>query len=227
VKGGSRAKVEVNLRLASQRSACVIWFDYDSITFELGPFRWFGGDPGEYMKSPGSRVARRTTPNGLGEKPVRNRHRRLVKGQFEKLNTIGQLADRLFGPASGAHAERQRLLDHLTLRPVASEAWIENARIGRFSHIPESPDDDQSSAFAEMINGYELLGPAIEANQFLQQQVDRARASRRWEGSATSLWITLFLEHRRRRFVDGDHDDALFHELKQELRRQLITLENL
>ena len=233
VKGGSRANVDVNLHLASQRSACVLWFDYDPATFGLGPFRWIGGEPGEHMKSPGSRVTRRSTPNGAGEKPVRNGHRRLVKGEFEKVDTIEQLADRLFGPVDGLHAERQRLIDHLILRPASEQRWVEEVRVGRFSQVPERLDEDQASILAGMIDGYQLLGVRTieEAAQHLEHEISRAEALGGWAGSATALWIVLFLEHRRRRMQDGFDLSAarvtLFQQLEQQLRRQLIILENL
>ena len=96
IKGGKRADVTVNSRLARKCSGCVVWMTWDPATFDLGPFRWFGGAPGEPLPDIGNRVARHTKGTGKGEKKERPAHRVIRIGQFEKLGSIEELADRLF-----------------------------------------------------------------------------------------------------------------------------------
>jgi hypothetical protein len=228
---GSRTRLSINLQLATKPSACIIWFDYDPVRLIPTSYRWFGGAPGERMPGLGSRVAQSTRANSFGEKPQRNGHRVLGKGRFETLHSISELTDRLFGAENGPAAQRQRLISHLTSRPVMNDAaWIEEVRVGAFSSIPERLDEDQVGALAHMIDGYELYGGGdiSVAADFLEAQTQRARECGRWEGSATELWITLFLEHRRRHFAGelDQPDDRLFSLLEQQLRDALVALEN-
>jgi hypothetical protein len=229
--GGGRREVTINLQLATRPSACVIWFDYDPATLQPASYRWFGGAPGQRLPSLGSRTARHTRGNREGEKQQRPGHRVLRGSRFDTLPTISDLADRLFGPVDGGAVERQRLLDYLIGQSVRHDAdWLEDVRIGRFSSIPERLDDAQSYALADMIDGYELLGVSdvSEGASFLEVRLARALADGRWPGSATELWITLFLEHRRRYFADGfPHPyGELFSVLEQQLRAALIDLED-
>lgn len=97
MKGGKRADVTVNTRLAAKSSGCVIWMTYDPVTLDLGAFRWFGGKPGEPLQGLGDKVARHSKGNVAGEKTLRPAHRVIPRGAFETLGSISELADRLFG----------------------------------------------------------------------------------------------------------------------------------
>jgi hypothetical protein len=41
------ARVGINAALQSKPSGCVIWLRFDPVTLALGPFLWFGGEPGK------------------------------------------------------------------------------------------------------------------------------------------------------------------------------------
>jgi len=97
IKGGKRADVTVNTRLATKGSGCVIWMTYNPATLELGPFRWFGGKPGEPLQGLGDKVAKHSKGNAAGEKNIRPAHRVISRGAFETLGSMTDLADRLFG----------------------------------------------------------------------------------------------------------------------------------
>lgn len=97
VAGGKKQHVTVNTRLASKPSGCVVWFDYDPHTLELGPFRWFGGVPGAGLPDTGDIVARHSKANALGQKSERSGHRVIRKSKFQHVNTVGALVQLLFG----------------------------------------------------------------------------------------------------------------------------------
>ena len=97
IKGGKRADVTVNTRLATKGSGCVIWMTYNPATLELGPFRWFGAKPGEPLQGLGDKVAKHSKGNAAGEKNIRPAHRVISRGAFETLGSMTDLADRLFG----------------------------------------------------------------------------------------------------------------------------------
>lgn len=99
IRGGQRADISVNSKLARKASGCVIWMTWDPASFQLGPFRWFGGEPGCPLPSLGEKTARHSKGNGDGEKTIRPAHRILGRGKFKKLESMGELVDRLFGDA--------------------------------------------------------------------------------------------------------------------------------
>jgi hypothetical protein len=63
----------------------------------LGPFLWFGGDPGDQMPPLGEKVARHTKPNAMLKKADRPAHRVIAKKQFASLDTIEDVISRLVG----------------------------------------------------------------------------------------------------------------------------------
>lgn len=97
VAGGKKQYVTVNTRLAAKPSGCVVWFDYDPHTLELGPFRWFGGSPGVGLPDTGDTVARHSKANALGQKSQRAGHRVIRKSRFQQVDTVGALVQLLFG----------------------------------------------------------------------------------------------------------------------------------
>lgn len=97
IRGGKRANVGINTKLARKNSGCVIWMVYGPVTLDLGPFRWLGGLPGEPLPDLGDRVAKHSKGNAAGVKTERPGHRVVPAGRFETLANISELTDRLFG----------------------------------------------------------------------------------------------------------------------------------
>ncbi|MDF1822272.1 MAG: hypothetical protein P1U64_11890 [Alcanivoracaceae bacterium] len=99
--GGRTATQKVHTRLSDKPSGCVIWIYFDEETLELGPFLYFGSEPGQPLPSLDSlKVARHTRGNQDGYKAERPNIRTLPKGRFEKLNTVEQVYTALFGSLS-------------------------------------------------------------------------------------------------------------------------------
>ena len=99
-KTGIRRKpsaVSVSRSLATKPSGCVIWIAI-TLELELGPYWWFGGDPGlplpdlAEFKSP-KRIGRRET----GERPLRANHSKVPASRFQRLNGLDDVLERLFG----------------------------------------------------------------------------------------------------------------------------------
>jgi hypothetical protein len=92
------SRQKVNVALGSKLSGCVVWVMFDPGTMEIGPFRWFGGKPGEPLPDlSGFPVARHTKGNADGEKAYRKNIRILNKGTFVEIKTIVGVIERLFG----------------------------------------------------------------------------------------------------------------------------------
>lgn len=100
VAGGKRAHVGISTKLGRKPSGCVIWMTYDPASLMLGPWRWFGGAPGAPLPPLGDRIVRHSKGNAQGEKTLRPGHRLVPIGRFERIATIAELADRLFGKKS-------------------------------------------------------------------------------------------------------------------------------
>lgn len=90
--------IEVNVKLAEKPSGCVIWIRFDQKTMNLGPYLWFGSSPGQPLPDiTGFKTAKHTRGNSKGEKPERPNKKKIPKGQFEVVESIPELATKLFG----------------------------------------------------------------------------------------------------------------------------------
>lgn len=98
LKTQAAGKVSVGRALAEKPSGCVVWIGLNKETLELGPFMWFGGEPGlplpDISEYPNPR---RATHNAEGVRPTRKNHHELPPSAFEKLKTLDDVVVRLFG----------------------------------------------------------------------------------------------------------------------------------
>jgi len=92
------AKVNISKQLQQKPSGCVIWLRFDPTTLKLGPFLWFGSEPGTPMgdisKYP---LAKNTRADSTGKKGFRKNLHCVPKSAFTRLNSIGEVIERLFG----------------------------------------------------------------------------------------------------------------------------------
>jgi len=98
-RSAKTSQVGINVNLARKPSGSVIWIWFDPDSLALGPFLWFGGQPGEPLPSLGDRVGRHTKADSTGLKAARPNIRMVRKGQFSALATIDDVAQALFGVA--------------------------------------------------------------------------------------------------------------------------------
>lgn len=228
VLGGARSEVTINTRLATKPSGCVVWLTFDSVARDFSEIHWFGGRPGEPLPDTGMIVARHTRANSQGVKAERPGHRVVKARQFERLDSMAHLVDRLFGclPAVPLAFLRSRLLAAGT-----GPAWLGDVANGYFDTIPADVSWENGGAeLAALVDGYRLLELTSdeEPDAFLEQQRGGWNGTGRWAGDAITLWITLSLELRADRFGANDFADP--HErrdaLVQQLRKALINLES-
>ncbi len=86
----------VNAKLGDKPGGCVIWLSYaDEAGRVRLEYRFFGGNPGE-RPDLGNKVGKHTKANAQGVKTPRANRRVLNKGQFEPVDGVGQLIDKLF-----------------------------------------------------------------------------------------------------------------------------------
>jgi len=90
---------ELDIQVSLERKPCagVIWIRFDPDSMELGPYFWFGAAPHRRIPALGDKVSHHSKGNSEGYKAERLSHRVVRKGRFEKLTTINEVADRLFG----------------------------------------------------------------------------------------------------------------------------------
>ena len=92
------ATQKVHVGLASKPSGCVIWTRFDRDSMKLGPFMFFGGEPGAPLPSLiGFRTAKHTKGNALGVKKERPNLRVLPISKFTEVADIPALFVALFG----------------------------------------------------------------------------------------------------------------------------------
>ena len=81
-------------------SACVVILEWKIIDDRLAfVYRWFGGMPGRPIPDLGDRVARHAKGDAQGIKNERKALRKVNIGAFERVGTISELSEKLFGPA--------------------------------------------------------------------------------------------------------------------------------
>lgn len=98
-RGSKVNRFNVNTGLCLKPSGCVICLIFDPQSLELGPFLWFGNAPGKPL--PDLRryhVAKHTKGNARGVKLERPRIRVVPRSAFRKVDSIPELAAKLFGP---------------------------------------------------------------------------------------------------------------------------------
>jgi len=92
-------QVQIHLGLGDKPSGCVVWIMFNRDTLQLGPFLWFGGEPGQRLPAINAfKTATHNKRNSLGVKTQRANIRLIPKAEFEPIASIGELAIRLFGP---------------------------------------------------------------------------------------------------------------------------------
>ncbi len=208
--GGKRANVGINTALSGKPGGCVVWMMVDEATLKLGPFYWLGGAPGEPLPSLGDKVARHTKGDSTGVKAFRPGMRVVRKGQFTRLETIEQVAERLFGSplTDGLEHLRHRLADRGAepLLTGPEHDWLAAVSGGQFSAIPTDLDWEGSAHFAHLIDGFVLAGEmgVDDPYAFANGTLADAQATGHWRGSPARLWLALFMEHRRWRQSDSE-----------------------
>ena len=90
-------EVGINMNLAQKPSGCAIWIQFDPASMDLGPFLWFGGQPGAPLPPLGDRVGRHTKGDSTGLKAARPNIRLLRRSRFEILPTMDAVVCELFG----------------------------------------------------------------------------------------------------------------------------------
>ncbi len=95
--GGKTSRQNINTRLATKPSGCVIWIVFDEDTLELCSFYFYGSEAGKPLNDLGNvRVAKHTKGNAEGIKAERPNIRSLNKGQFDRYESIDALYNVLF-----------------------------------------------------------------------------------------------------------------------------------
>ena len=205
------------MELAAKPSGCIIWMTYDPLTVRPVSWRFFGGGPGERIKPLGNRIGR----HSRGDKGFRPDQRIIKARDFEKVGSIEELVDQLFG---GMNYEIAALLAHMGQQPEPNgDPWLHRVREGRFAAIPQDCDWESSGDLARLIDGHTLLEQtrSCDPSIFADEVLSVATQTGRWPGGPRDLWIALFLEHRRWRLADPHEPDAAQRALLDTLVHQL------
>lgn len=193
VEGGKRRHVDINVRLRSKPSGCVIWMSYDPSTLALASLRWFGAPPAEPLPGLGSRVTKHSKGDSAGSKAHRPALRNLPRSRFESVVSIDELADRLFGPSRS----EATMLILAQLRRQFGTSWLERIRA-----TLRQPTFDGSIELAHLVDGYSVLEQLCEVDPpaWLERVSAEGREGR-FPADLGLQWTQLFLEHRRWRFA--------------------------
>lgn len=96
---------KVHVGLASKPSGCVVWTRFDRSTMKLGPFFFFGAEPGlPLLPLDGFKTAKHTKGNKDGVKKDRPNLRVVRMSKFREIADIPSLYVALFGTGVVDHA---------------------------------------------------------------------------------------------------------------------------
>ncbi len=99
---GKTATCKLSTLLYNQPAACVVVLEWNIPPGESRlalTYRWFGGGPDEQIPSLGNKLAKHTKGDSQGIKKEKPLHRVIALGKFDKVSSMGSIAERLFGPA--------------------------------------------------------------------------------------------------------------------------------
>ena len=97
-RGSKVADWSIHIALGTKPSGCVLVMQFDQETLDLGPFLFYGGEPGAMLPSIDEfKVARHTKGNSRGEKTLRPQIRKLPRSRFQSMSTIEDVIFALFG----------------------------------------------------------------------------------------------------------------------------------
>jgi hypothetical protein len=103
--GGKTREIKVGIALASKPSACVLWAVVTD-DLKLDHFLWFGSSPGlPISELTDLKVAKHTKGDSSGKKNERPAHRVLTMSRFERLDSLGEVLERLLGSLRPGMAE--------------------------------------------------------------------------------------------------------------------------
>ena len=96
--GSKTARQNIHVSLAKKPSGCVVWIYFNHDSLILGPFLFFGAEPGQPLPDISQhKVSRHTKGNAEGYKAERTSLRVVNKGSFNRCETIEDLYLKLFG----------------------------------------------------------------------------------------------------------------------------------
>ena len=97
-RGSKVNRFNINTGLALKSSGCIVCVLFDPETLEIGPFLWLGSSPGQSLASLDAYpVGKHTKGNAQGVKLPRPAIRVVPRSAFERVESVPDLVDRLFG----------------------------------------------------------------------------------------------------------------------------------
>jgi hypothetical protein len=89
-------RISLGTALESKPSGCASWIQVDN-ALDMLSFWWLGAAPGEPLPALGERRARRIGRDAQGTRPTREAHRIVNGSAFQRLETVDQVLEMLFG----------------------------------------------------------------------------------------------------------------------------------
>jgi hypothetical protein len=108
-----------------------------------------------------------------------------------------------------------------------NERWLAAAKVGDFSTMPNPFTCDRSVKLAHIIDGYGVAGGVEQCQEITNSAADNEPDPNDHAGSALTLWIALFGEHRAYRhsgYPPGPEARLYLDALCEELGRRLRDL---
>jgi len=107
------------------------------------------------------------------------------------------------------------------------DKWLADAKVGDFSTTPNPFTWDKSVKFAHIIDGYGVAGGVSQCQEITNNAINCESDPNDRAGSALTLWVALFGNHRACRhsgYPPGEEERLYLDALCEELGRRLRAL---
>lgn len=198
----STTQQKVHIKLADKPSGCVVWIVFDEGSLEFKEFLFYGDQAGEPLPNIDNlKVAKHTKGNKDGVKNERPNIRVINKGQFESINSIGFLFQKLFCITPSEAPDITEPSSELQQLNSTLDDFTKLHRIKIWSQKPWQKNHQLIKGFLELesSNGFVDLDQLIE---YCSTHFDGAKGE--WKNNFNSMKTDLGNAHGKIFFTVGN-----------------------
>ena len=205
---------KVHIKLADKPSGCVVWIIFDEDSLKFKEFLFYGEQAGEPLPNIDNlKVAKHTKGNKDGVKNERPNIRVINKGQFESINSIGSLFQKLFCITPSEASDITEPSSESKQVNSTLDDFTKLHRIKIWSEKPWQKNHQLIKGFLELesSNGFVDLDQLIE---YCSTNFDGAKGE--WKNNFNSMKTDLGNAHGKIFFTVGN-ELKIYSEAKREI----------
>ncbi len=212
----STTQQKLHIKLADKPSGCVVWILFDEDSLEFKEFLFYGDQAGEPLPNIDSlKVAKHTKGNKDGVKNERPNIRIINKGQFESINSMDSLFNKLFCINPSEISDLTEPVSELQQANSTLDVFTKLHRIKIWTQKPWQKNHQLIKGFLELESSSNFvdLDALIE---FCSTNFDGAKGE--WKNNFNSMKTDLGNAHGKIFFTVGNKV-KIYNEARNEIDR--------